>query len=134
MINRRRFLQSIAAAAITPSLTQSCRSGAFHLPALLPDANGIIDVPEGFSYTIVSTKGKPMSDGLHVPGSHDGMAAFAGDDGRIVLISNHELDALWSSDGPFDENFEQLPESFKARVYDRGADRTPGIGGTTTTI
>jgi hypothetical protein len=134
MINRRRFLQSIAAAAITPSLTQSCRSGAFHLPALLPDANGIIDVPEGFSYTVVSTMGEPMSDGLRVPGSHDGMAAFAGDDGRIVLISNHELDALWSSDGPFDENFEQLPESLKACVYDRGADRTPCIGGTTTTI
>lgn len=134
MINRRRFLQSIAAAAITPSLTQSCSTFAFHMPALLPDPDGIIQVPDGFSYTVVSRQGEAMSDGLRVPGAHDGMAAFAGNDGRIVLISNHELDALWADDGPFDENFHELPESFKARVYDRGADRTPGIGGTTTTI
>lgn len=104
------------------------------MPALRQDPNGVIEVQEGFSYTVVSTQGEPMSDGLRVPGAHDGMAAFAGDNGRIILIVNHELDILSISNGPFGEDFHRLPESVKARVYDRGADRTPGIGGTTTTI
>lgn len=134
MINRRRFLQSVAAAAITSSLTQSCRFGDMQLSPLQRDPNGIIELQAGFSYTVVSTQGVQMSDGLRVPGAHDGMAAFAGDDGRIVLICNHELDTQSVNDGPFGDNFKNLPESIKARVYDRGADRTPGLGSTTTTI
>jgi hypothetical protein len=134
MINRRRFLQSVTAAAIAPSLIQSCRTGDDRMPALRQDPNSIIEVQEGFSYNVVSTQGELMSDGLRVPGAHDGMAAFEGDNGRIILISNHELYTLQINDGPFGENFDRLPESVRARVYDRGGDRTPCIGGTTTTI
>ena len=32
-----------------------------------------------------------MDDGFLVPGTHDGMAAFPGPDGKTVLVRNHEL-------------------------------------------
>ncbi len=75
-----------------------------------------------------------MADGLPVPGAHDGMAAFDGREGRVILICNHELTPLSVFSGPFAEKLASLPEGLKRRLYDRGADLTPGAGGTTTTI
>ncbi|MGB5331576.1 MAG: alkaline phosphatase PhoX, partial [Woeseiaceae bacterium] len=75
MLNRRRFIQSIAAAAAAPSLTQSCAAASMtRFGDLRPDADRIIDLPNGFSYRVVSRVGDVMSDGLRVPGAHDGMA------------------------------------------------------------
>jgi len=48
---------------------------------LAEDPEGLIDLPDGFSYTVFSRTGERMDDGLLVPGAHDGMAAFAGPDG-----------------------------------------------------
>lgn len=134
MITRRHFLQSVAIAAVTPALSISCNSNRPTDAVLRPDPNQILDLPDGFSYTIVSRKGAPMSDGLRVPGAHDGMAAFAGKDGRVILVCNHELYSPETSWGPFGDAYAALPESFKARLYDRGSDDTPNLGGTTTTI
>ena len=133
MIDRRRFLKGIAAAAVTPSITSACSANDAAKP-LKPDANRILDLPEGFSYSIVSRAGDPMSDGLLVPTRHDGMAAFPGDDGKIRLVCNHELMPDWAEVQPFHERWPGLPESMKSRFYDRGGDVTPGAGGTTTTI
>ncbi|MGH7508377.1 MAG: alkaline phosphatase PhoX [Gemmatimonadales bacterium] len=44
----------------------------------------------GFSYTVLSTAGSPMSDGNLVPNAFDGMAAFPLPNGNIRLIRNHE--------------------------------------------
>ena len=134
MITRRRFLQSVAIASVTPALSIACHSGRSGKALLLPDPNRIIDLPDGFSYTVVSRKDEPMSDGLRVPGAHDGMAAFEGNDGRLVLVCNHELYSPQISWGPFGDDYAALPESFKAHLYDRGGDDTPDLGGTTTTI
>lgn len=134
MINRRRFLQSIAAAAVAPSLAQAGRSSRKRLPRLRRDPNKILKLPKGFSYTVVSARGERMSDGLRVPGAHDGMAAFEGENGRVILICNHELSHPWKNYGPFGGNFKSLPDSLKSHVYDRGSDQTPATGGTTTTV
>lgn len=134
MITRRRFLQSVAVAAVTPALTISCDSNRSARGLLQADPNQIIDLSDGFSYTVVSRKDTPMSDGLRVPGAHDGMAAFDGKSGRIVLVCNHELYTPETSWGPFGDGYVGLPKSFKARLYDRGDDETPEQGGTTTTI
>ena len=134
MITRRRFLQSIAAAAVTPALAISCDSSRAAKALLQPDPKQIIDLPAGYSYSVVSRKDTPMSDGLRVPGAHDGMAAFDGENGRIILICNHELNSAEKSWGPFGNGYAELPEDFKARLYDRGSDETPEQGGTTTTI
>jgi len=134
MVNRRRFLQSITAAAAAPALTFTSKPTRASSAALPADPNQVIDVPEGFSYTVVSRIGERMADGLVVPGAHDGMAAFEGDDGRIVLICNHELSAASKYAGPYTDSYSGLSEAMKARFYDRGKQQSPGLGGTTTTI
>lgn len=134
MLNRRHFLQSIAAAAATPAVTFACRSNRSLVAPLRADPDRIIDLPQGFSYSVVSRIGNPMADGLAVPGAHDGMAAFAGDNGRVILVCNHELAPLSNYSGSYGGNYPSLPETMKSRFYDRGSDRSPALGGTTTTI
>ena len=134
MLNRRRFLHAIVAAAATPAFTQGCQSKKTLPTALRADPNQIIELPPGYSYTVVSRHGEPMSDGLVVPGAHDGMAAFDGEDGRVILVRNHEVGVSGLDASPFGDAYSELPESMKSRLYDRGADSWPGLGGTTTTI
>ncbi len=65
------------------------QSATSPLGPLQPDPGALIDLPVGFSYRIVSRAGERMDDGLRVPNAHEGMAAFAGDDDRIILVCNH---------------------------------------------
>lgn len=134
MINRRRFLLSLTAAATAPAFTYSCQTARFSAAPLLADPSRIIDLPDGFSCNVISRVGNLMSDGLRVPGAHDGMAAFAGSDGRIILVTNHELTAGPENAGPFSNSYFGSPEAVKSRFYDRGNEHSPGLGGTTTTI
>jgi secreted PhoX family phosphatase len=48
-------------------------------------------LPEGFEYSVVSYRDQIMRDGNPVPGAADGMAAFPGGPGQILLVRNHEL-------------------------------------------
>ncbi|GGS08251.1 MULTISPECIES: alkaline phosphatase PhoX [Streptomyces] len=58
---------------------------------LVPDPNGLLDLPKGFRYTVLSREGDPLRSGEGpVPSHHDGMAAFAGRAGRTHLVRNHE--------------------------------------------
>jgi secreted PhoX family phosphatase len=135
MLNRRRFLQSLAAAAAS---THVAKAGAADRQALfgplLPDPMRILDLPAGFKYHIVSTAGDVMDDGLLVPGSADGMAAFAGVDGNIVLICNHENAPSESNLGPWGADLDYLQLAASQGVYDAGRNSTPGNGGTTTVV
>ena len=47
-------------------------------------------LPGGFSYAVLSSPRKPMSDGNPTPCGFDGMAAFAMSNGNVRLIRNHE--------------------------------------------
>ena len=134
MINRRRFLQSIVAAATAPAVTRNCRADDGRFGPLRPDPDRILDLPRNFRLRVISRAGERMSDGLLVPGAHDGMAAFPGDNGCIVLVRNHEMQPYWPERSAFAGTFETLSESVRARFYDRGNDTTPALGGTTTSI
>lgn len=68
---------------------------------LIPDPDGILDLPSGFSYTILETVGNQMSDGNAVPGRPDGMYCFKDKTGDWVLLRNHEID----SGQPIDSEF-----------------------------
>jgi secreted PhoX family phosphatase len=127
-------MQSIAAAALAPSMTQCSRAAEGLLGELRPDDNKILDLPDGFSYRIISRAGDLMTDGLRVPAAHDGMAAFDGEDGRIILIRNHEMKSHWFDGSPFADGYDGLTEETRSRLYDRGGDKTPALGGTTTTV
>jgi secreted PhoX family phosphatase len=133
-LDRRRFLKSLAAAAASPALSASARAADPKIGPLRPDPDRLLDLPHGYAYTIVSRAGDAMSDGMFVPHAHDGMAAFPGDDGRVVLVCNHELEPAYFSRCAFGPSFESLPRSVRDKVYDAGSGRTPGAGGTTTKI
>lgn len=100
-IGRRGWLIATGVAAAGLPLGAWLRSGSASSPqslarvgrfgAIRPDPNGILDLLEGFSYRIVERAGDRMSDGHPVPGRPDGMACFAGEDGTLVLMRNHEL-------------------------------------------
>ena len=68
---------------------------------LIPDPAKLVDLPKDFSYKVISRKGDVMSDGLLVPGLHDGMAAFSLDKDRVLLIRNHEISLDNMEQGPF---------------------------------
>ncbi|XVJ59089.1 MAG: DUF839 domain-containing protein [Tepidisphaera sp.] len=102
---------------------------------LLADPTGLCDLPKGFSYKIISQIGEVMDDGLLVPGKHDGMATFAGPDGRTILVRNHELDINDKVRCAFGTQLERLSRVDRARVFDLGVrDATPASGGTTTLV
>ncbi|RPK89798.1 MULTISPECIES: alkaline phosphatase PhoX [Streptomyces] len=58
---------------------------------LVPDPDGLLDLPKGFRYRVLSREGEPLRSGEGpVPGNHDGMAALRGRNGRVHLVRNHE--------------------------------------------
>ena len=131
MISRRRFVQSLAAAAAAPRFA-AAESATTRFGALRRDPREILDLPEGFDYQIVSRHGDEMDDGLLVPARADGMAAFDTGDGNVTLVCNHENHP--SDGGPFGPNNERLGRIDAEKIYDRGAGLTPGTGGTTTIV
>jgi secreted PhoX family phosphatase len=74
-------------------------------------------LPEGFQYRSFHDTEFPvvLNDGTNLPGRHDGMGAFAGPNGSVLLIRNHEIN------GP------GAPFGNPATAYDANAP-----GGTTT--
>jgi len=100
------------------------------------DPDGVFDLPDGFSYQIVSRHGDEMDDGFRVPHRPDGMATFPGPDGTTLLVRNHEI----SSDAPVEEgpfrsgggaSARQMPDADR---YDSGRGTRGGLGGTTTVV
>ncbi|MGW7361382.1 alkaline phosphatase PhoX [Streptomyces sp. NPDC054802] len=58
---------------------------------LVSDPDGLLDLPKGFRYRVLSCEGDPLRSGEGpVPSNHDGMAALPGRRGRIHLVRNHE--------------------------------------------
>ncbi|MEU4148087.1 PhoX family protein [Streptomyces parvulus] len=59
---------------------------------LVPDPDGILALPEGFRYDIVTYSGRTrLESGEYTPSNHDGTAAFDGPRGTTLLVNNHEL-------------------------------------------
>lgn len=99
---------------------------------LLPDPKGIMDLPAGFAYKIISRAGQKMSDGFLVPGVPDGMATFPGPNGLTILIRNHEVNP--GASGAFGKNHELFSKIAADKVYDSGGGISPSCGGTTTIV
>ncbi|WP_394729686.1 alkaline phosphatase PhoX [Altererythrobacter sp. GH1-8] len=134
--NRRRFMGATGSAFAalvasgctvrTPKLTE--RSSATSAAtadlygSLKSDPAGILDLPEGFSYRIISCLGDAMDDGELVPDRGDGMGSFDLGNGKIALVRNHELRA------------EHGPEVYAEQGFLRGEGGGFLPGGTTTII
>jgi secreted PhoX family phosphatase len=120
------------AAAASPGLAGA--APAREKRGLVADPNQLLELPGGFSYHVVSRAGDTMADGFKVPPAHDGMAAFPGADGRVILVCNHEMPPSYPEYSAFGTGFAELPDSTRERVYDHGGGTSPGVGGTTTTV
>lgn len=150
--SRRQFLQTAAATAAFAGLARyahaQLRADAegYSLPGyasevtgygpLVRDPNSVFDLPEGFSYTVVSRVGDPMSDGLLTPGKMDGMGCFAAGRSTVALVRNHEI-----SPPPRDLQITAYgkdrglaPKVAADRIYDTDLDGLPLGGGTSTVL
>lgn len=138
---RRELLAGMSAAAAgfaglkaldaAPAAAQPVAAG---YGPLLSDPAGLLDLPRGFSYTVMSRTGDKMSDGLLTPGRFDGMAAFAAGPGRVALVRNHEMWPNVVDEGAFG-SANQLPASIpRSKVFDFDSDGRPKLGGTTTMV
>ena len=144
MQDRRHFLKQASAFAVGFAGLHAfvgcddprSQSASVGFGPLQPDPEGMFDLPENFSYQIVSRHGESMDDGFRVPHRPDGMATFPGPDGTTLLVRNHEIDADAPRDeGPFrsegDASMSQLPDEER---YDAGKKERGGLGGTTTVV
>jgi len=103
---------------------------------LIPDPAGVFDLPEGFSYKIVSRAGQPMDDGLLTPGKADGMACFSdpSDRNRVILVRNHEQRPTEPDRSAFGKDGALAARVAADRVYDRIPAGLPMDGGTSTLV
>ncbi|MFD0357657.1 alkaline phosphatase PhoX [Streptomyces sp. NPDC127110] len=69
--------------------------GRPHAPGygpLLPDPAGLLALPAGFTYRVITRSGvTTLESGESTPSNHDGTAAFQGHHGVTLLVNNHEL-------------------------------------------
>ncbi len=138
-MKRRSFIQQSAVISLGFIGLSRCVSDKslttemFRYGPLKKDSASYLDLPEGFSYKIISKAGRKMEDGFILPGAADGMAAFASSNGKVILIRNHEL-SPGSKKGPFGSNNELLSNLNKSDLYDYGYGKSPAMGGTTSLV
>ncbi|MFN2098852.1 alkaline phosphatase PhoX [Altererythrobacter sp. MF3-039] len=72
---------------------------------LTPDPAGLVDLPHGFSYRVISKLGDAMNDGGTVPDAADGMGCFDLGNGKLALVRNHELILTQGSGGEIAKGF-----------------------------
>lgn len=147
--SRRAFMASATALALAGYAQRAhavangfvdgpSRNEVFGYGPLKPDPYGLLDLPEGFSYRVVSQVGQTMDDGLMTPDKFDGMGCFELDEDRVILVRNHEVDAdefnlsAWGAAHRLADNID------RSRVYGVYPDPDGGVyplgGGTSTLI
>ncbi|WP_182378854.1 alkaline phosphatase PhoX [Nocardioides sp. WS12] len=68
--------------------------GPVPFPPLEDDPAGLLALPAGFSYSVITRAGVTrLDEGGLTPNAHDGTAVFSAGRGRYQLIQNHELKA-----------------------------------------
>ncbi|WP_154853901.1 alkaline phosphatase PhoX [Cyclobacterium xiamenense] len=143
--SRRKFIRNSGMATLGfMGLYQFMNPGLSHAkPGLKPamgygplkkDPAGILNLPEGFTYKIISNKGDKMADGLYLPGLADGMGAFQGKNGRTIVVRNHEISPDSLEHSGFGANNELIGTLPAAEFYDFGKGILPSLGGTTTFV
>jgi hypothetical protein len=109
VIDRRAFLRGAVATVgatalggpfqgfVAEAFAASSRPSFRHLRPMadLSDGQVRLWLPDGFQYRSFHDTEFPvvLDDGTNLPGRHDGMGAFEGPNGNVVLIRNHEINA-----------------------------------------
>ena len=143
MMDRRTFAGSglatlaflgLARRAGAQSAAETYRNQVRGFGPLLPDPNGLFDLPAGFSYSVISSDGEPMDDGYLTPGRFDGMACLALDRRRVALVRNHEIHANRIERGPTGGRADLIERLSRERHYGRDNQGRPLPGGTSTIV
>lgn len=136
MVTRRRFTFALTGsafaglvAACDPTQGMRAQRPSRAYGSLVADPAGLLDLPEGFGYRVISAFGQRMDDGFMVPDYADGMGCFALDERRVALIRNHELSADQLDLGPI-----RGVHSPGLAAYDRNDSGQALPGGTTTIV
>ncbi len=82
-------------------------------------------LPAGFQYRSFHDTEFPvtLSDGTALPGRHDGMAAFPGPNGNVILVRNHEVNGPRPAFGPgtpYDADGRRRHDDDRGRPVRRG--------------
>ena len=127
--DRRRFIRSTGGAFAALAASGCARTGLGSTSAatgygpLVSDPNGLIDLPAGFSYRVISSLGEAMSGGGTVPDRADGMGCFDLGGGKLALVRNHELQPQHDGGGASGVAYDTVARSL-----------IPLPGGTTTLV
>lgn len=138
-LNRRNFIEqsaliSLGFLALSRCTTISEQQESDFDLSLQTDPKNYMDLPEGFEYKVISRAGEKMDDGFMVPGRADGMGAFNGGDGKVIVVRNHENSPMPVDNSPFGSQNELLADVDLNKLYDAGRSKMPGLGGTTTFV
>ncbi|NNF36795.1 MAG: DUF839 domain-containing protein, partial [Saprospiraceae bacterium] len=101
---------------------------------LQTDPKGILNLPGGFNYKVISKAGNKMNDGFLVPGMMDGMGTFSGSNNKVLVVRNHELAPGHIKIGAFDKDSALLNKISPEKFYDYGRGSAPCLGGCTTFV
>lgn len=135
MITRRQFIVGsmafggLATSAFGKKLNMASMPISEGYGALLSDSAKLLDLPKGFSYTVISSLGDEMADGMHVPDRADGMGCLPVSNDTVALIRNHELHPKHISAQP-----ESIQQHKSDLAYDSYASGVALPGGTTTLL
>lgn len=110
------------------------RQELFRYGPLEKDPKGYLDLPKGFRYEVISEVGQEMSDGFLVPHKADGMATFAADGNKVIIMRNHELSPGKLKYSAFGDDGQYLSNIAKSKFYDYGSGKDMGLGGVTTLV
>ncbi len=129
--DRRHFLRATGAAfaalaasgCVRAPLSGVASSKSVGYGELISDPAGMLDLPSGFSYRVISSLGDAMTDGGSVPDKADGMGCFDLGNGKWSLVRNHELSPDNDSGGATGHAYDTVARSM-----------APLPGGTTTII
>ncbi|WP_367040626.1 alkaline phosphatase PhoX [Streptomyces sp. Je 1-332] len=83
---------ALAAEETTEGGADPLGGGAPGYGPLVPDPDGLLALPAGFSYRVLTHSGRTkLETGEFTPSNHDGTATFEGPRGVTLLVNNHEL-------------------------------------------
>ena len=140
-ISRRKFIKQVS--IVTLGFTAFTKLAATQILSenkkfrnlnLQIDPKGILNLPKGFTYKIISKHKDLMDDGLLVLNKADGMSCFKGVQEQVILIRNHELGhspnlgKLFNDQNPFGKNFSKYLRKNKKNIYDIKRKKTSCFG------
>lgn len=134
-----RRAEAVAAGAVEEGFVDGpSRNQVFGYGPMKADPYGLLDLPENFSYRVVSQVGETMSDGLLTPDKFDGMGCFPLDDERVILVRNHEIGPRQVNASAWGAQHRLADKIDRASVYGIYPDPDGGVfplgGGTTTVV